>query len=80
MGKPKNDASERFKSFDVMLPQGARSRFDKAMRLIDHAEDLLPADALAGDSASLRQAIKDLQEAATNLAELMVYRKMMGVD
>ena len=39
---PKAD-SERFKSFDVMLPQGARARFQKAMTLIDGAEELLPS-------------------------------------
>lgn len=76
---PKLDA-ERFKSFDVMLPQGARSRFQKAMGLMEHADELLPGDALDGDAASFRQAIKDLQEAAANLSELMAYRKMMGVD
>jgi hypothetical protein len=77
MARPDPD---RFKGFDVMLPQGARSRYGKAVQLIDKADDLLPDDALTGDAASIRQAIKHLTEAATQLSEMMAYRKMMGVD
>lgn len=71
---------EKFKGFDVMLPQGARSRYAKAIAALDAADDLLPEDALLGDAASLRQAIKHVHAAAENLAELMAYRKMIGVD
>jgi hypothetical protein len=78
MGKPDN--TERFKSFDVMLPQGARSRFDKLVRALDEAEDLMPDDALDGSSEELRQVLMRLQTAQTNLTELLVYRKILGVD
>lgn len=44
------------------------------------ADDLVPLDALDGTSAEIREAIKHLNEAATNLAEMMAYRKMLGVD
>ena len=53
---PKKHDPERFKAFDVMLPQGARARHAKAVRLME------------------------LAEAATHLAEMMAYRKMLGVD
>jgi hypothetical protein len=76
---PKRDP-EQYKSFDTMLPQGARSRFSKAMKALDDADTLMPDDALLGTSAELRQAIKHLQGAVENLSELMAYRKMMGVD
>ena len=71
---------ERFKSFDVMLPQGARSRFQKAVKAVNDADDLIPDDALTGTAAELREAIKHLGSAIENLAELMAYRKMMGID
>lgn len=70
----------KYQSFDTMLPQGARSRFQKALGALDAVEDLLPDDALAGTAADLRQAIKHLHSAGENLAELMAYRKMIGVD
>ena len=44
------------------------------------ADDLVPMDALDGTSAEIREAIKHLTEAATHLAEMMAYRKMLGVD
>ena len=69
-----------YRAFDVMLPQGARSRFTKAVQALDAADELLPEDALLGTSAELRQAIKHLQGAVENLSEMMAYRKMMGVD
>ncbi len=72
--------SERFKSLDVTLPQGARSRFMKAQRACENAEDLLPTDALDGTSQDIRQAIKHLQAAAENLGEMLVYRKILGID
>lgn len=75
---PKN--TDRFKDFDVMLPQGARSRHTKAMTALDKADDLLPEDALDGSAADIRGAIKHIQNAAENLSELMAYRKMIGVD
>lgn len=79
-GMSKKQDPERYKSFDVMLPQGARSRFQKAVSALDDADDLLPEDALDGTSAELRQVIKHLQSATENLSELMAYRKMIGVD
>lgn len=75
-----NAAHRDYSSFDTMLPQGARSRHAKAVSALDSADDLLPGTALDGSSADLRQAIKHLQTAIENLAELIVYRKMMGVD
>ncbi len=72
--------TDRFKSFDTMLPQGARSRFTKAMNALGEAEDLLPDDALDGNAADLRQVILHLQKATENLSEMMAYRKMLGVD
>ena len=77
---PKKQDPERFKTFDVMLPQVARARHAKAVRLMELADDLVPMDALDGTSAEIREAIKHLNEAATNLAEMMAYRKMLGVD
>lgn len=77
---PKKVNTEKFKSFDVMLPQGARSRFGKALTAIDKAEDLIPEDALTGNSEDLRAVMKHLHSAAENLSELMAYRKMLGVD
>ncbi|ATG47622.1 hypothetical protein CEW89_08570 [Celeribacter ethanolicus] len=74
------DKSERYKSFDVMLPQGARSRHLKAVQAMESADELVPIDALEGTSAELRQAIKHLQSATENLSELMAYRKMIGID
>lgn len=76
MPKTKDD----YTNLDVMLPQGARSRHVKAMKAIDAADDLMPVDALDGTSAELRQAIKHLQSATENIAEMIVYRKIMGVD
>ena len=76
----KKDNTERFKSLDVMLPQGARSKHNKAVDQLERADDLLPASALEGTSADLREAIKLLNEASTNIAELLVYRKIMGID
>ena len=75
---PKKQDPERFKTFDVMLPQGARHA--KAVKGMELADDLVPLDALDGTSAEIREAIKHLNEAATNLAEMMAYRKMLGVD
>ena len=77
---PKKQDPERFKAFDVMLPQGARARHAKAVKAMELADDLVPMDALDGTSAEIREAIKHLNEAATNLAEMMAYRKMLGVD
>ena len=77
---PKKHDPERFKAFYVMLPQGARARHAKAVRLMELADDLVPMDAFDGTSAEIREAIKHLNEAATNLAEMMAYRKMLGVD
>jgi hypothetical protein len=77
-GRKRN--AERFKGLDVILPQGARSRHMKAVDLIERADALIPDDALTGTSADLRQAAKHLQEAAANIAEMLVYRKIMGVD
>lgn len=71
---------DRFKSLDTMLPQGARSRHAKAVQAMDAADDLIPEDGLAGSAAEIRQAIKHLQAAAEHLAEMMAYRKIMGVD
>lgn len=78
MGKPKN--SERFKSFDVMLPQGARSRHMKAMQALDQAEDLLPEDALDGNVSDITAALTQLATAQKNLSEMLAYRKMLGID
>ena len=77
---PKKQDPERFKTFDVMLPQGARARHAKAVKGMELADDLVPLDALDGTSAEILEAIKHLNEAATNLAEMMAYRKMLGVD
>ena len=77
---PKKQDPERFKTFDVLLPLGARARHAKAVKGMELADDLVPLDALDGTSAEIREAIKHLNEAATNLAEMMAYRKMLGVD
>ena len=77
---PKKQDPERFKTFDVMLPQGGRARHAKAVKGMELADDLVPLDALDGTSAEIREAIKHLIEAATHLAEMMAYRKMLGVD
>jgi len=76
----KNVDTDRYKSFDVMLPQGARSKFSKAIAAVDKAEDALPDDALLGTAADMRTAIKHYQTAIENLTELMPYRKMLGID
>ncbi|MCB2020863.1 MAG: hypothetical protein KDG44_08665 [Burkholderiaceae bacterium] len=76
----KIDRSEKFKSYDTMLPQGARSRFQKAVDAMEAADKLVPDEALDGNPADIRQAIKHLYSAAENLAELLAYRKMYGVD
>ena len=78
MTKP--DRTDRYKGYDVMLPQGARSRFTKMMHALEEADELLPADALDGTAHDLRQALNHLQTAQTNLCELIAYRKMAGVD
>ena len=69
-----------YSALEAMLPQGARSRHRKAVDALGAADDLIDDDALGGTSADLRQAIAQLDTARTNLAELLVYRKMMGVD
>lgn len=79
MGKPERNI-ERFKEFDVMLPQGARSRFQKAIASLDDVDGLLPEDALAGELKDLQEAIRHLDRAKANLCELLAYRKMLGVD
>lgn len=73
-------ASPDYSALESMLPQGARSRFTKAAAAIEAADALVPDSALDGTSADLRQAVKHLYVAAENLTELLVYRKMMGVD
>lgn len=77
MGK-RND--ERYKQFDVMLPQGARSRHQKAIQAMDEAEALIPDDALDGNVSDITTAITQLTTASKNLAEMLAYRKMMGID
>lgn len=77
MGK---QAHRDYTNFETMLPQGARSRHTKALAALDSADDLLPETALDGTAADLRQAIKHLATAMENLTELIVYRKMLGVD
>lgn len=72
--------AEHYKSFETMLPQGARSRHAKAVKAMEEADDLVPLDALQGTSAEIRQAIKHLYIATENLAEMLAYRKMLGVD
>jgi hypothetical protein len=69
-----------YASFEMMLPQGARSRHRKAVDALGSADELIHDEALGGTSADLRQAIALLDTARTNIAELLVYRKMMGVD
>jgi hypothetical protein len=64
----------------TMLDQGATSRFNKAVTAFEAADDGIPASALDGSPAEIRQAIKHLYTTAENLAELLAYRKMMGVD
>jgi hypothetical protein len=76
----KHKDPERYKSFDVMLPQGARSRFEKAASSIEEADALLPENALGGTAADLQAALVHLNRAQANLCELIVYRKLMGVD
>ncbi len=75
MPKPRD-----YTAMETMLPQGARSRFDKAMKAMDAADTLVPNSAMEGSAADLRQAVKHLQAACENLTELIVYRKMLGVD
>ena len=78
---PKSKKSnDHYKGFDVMLPQGARSRHMKAVSSIEKADDLIPVDALDGEAKEIREAIRHLQEAAGHLSEMMAYRKMLGVD
>jgi hypothetical protein len=74
------DKAEKYKDFDVMLPQGARSRFTKAVTALDEAESLLPEDALDGTKTDLVLVIRRLEVATANLNELLAYRKMLGVD
>lgn len=76
----REERSALFKDYDTMLPQGARSRYKKAVEAIDAADDLLPKDALDGQASDLRQAVKHLYTAAENITELLAYRKMYGVD
>ena len=76
----KKHDSEKFKGYDTMLPQGARSRYGKLVQALDDADHLLPDDALDGSSEDLRQLLMRLQTATTNLTEMLVYRKMMGID
>lgn len=72
--------NEKYKSIDVQLMQGARSRHAKAIKALDAADDLVPDTDLGGTSGEIREAIKHLYGAAENLTEMLVYRKMMGVD
>ena len=78
MTKP--DRSGAFKDYATMLPQGARSRHQKAMEALDQAEDALPSDALGGTKTDLVKGIRALEVATANLNELLAYRKMLGVD
>lgn len=71
---------ESFKDLDVILPQGARSRHRKAMDALQAVDDLFPGDVFEGTSADLRAAMAQLNTALVNIAELVVYRKMMGID
>lgn len=75
MGKARD-----YTAFETMLPQGARSRFDKTLKAMDAADELMPDSAMEGTAADLRGAIAHLQTATANLIELLVYRKMTGVD
>lgn len=75
---PKN--TDKYKDYDVMLPQGARSRFVKACDAMDVAEESLPEDALEGGKSELVRAIRHLEVATANLNELLAYRKMIGID
>lgn len=75
----KRDTSD-FREFETILPKGARSRYDKLCRALDEADTLIPDDALSGSSDELRQAMMRIHTAMTNLAELLAYRKMLGVD
>jgi len=75
---PKDPA--RYKDYDVMLPQGARSRYSKAMQSLEDAEECWPTDALEGSKSDLVRGIRALEVATANLNELIAYRKMIGVD
>ena len=47
---PKKQDPERFKTFDVMLPQGARARHAKAVRLMELADESGRNDGLSQDA------------------------------
>lgn len=65
---------------DQQIVQGANSRFQKAVKAFEAADDRFPQTAFDGTAAELREAIKSLYIAAENITELLVYRKLMGVD
>ena len=72
--------SKDYGNIDTVLDQGIRSRFDKACAALDAADELIPENAYDGNAEELRQCIMRLNTAMTNLAELIAYRKIMGVD
>lgn len=73
-------SGENHEDINTQLLQGAESRFLKADRALARADELLPVTAFDGTASELRQLIKDLQDATTNITELLAYRKMAGID
>lgn len=79
MTMSKYDGS-KYKSMEIQLEQGARSRHMKAMQALETAEDFLPDTALEGTKSEIVSGIRHLETATANLNELLAYRKMIGID
>jgi len=77
MAKPEK---KKFVNMELMLMQGIESRFKKGITLLEKASDLTPISGLEGSSADIKQAIKNLNEGAAYLTEMLVYRKLIGID
>lgn len=76
----KRKAADFFKEIEQMGPAKIRSRFDRAIAHFDQADALLPGSAMEGTVAEIKEAIKLMQEAATNLTEMLAWRDIMGID
>lgn len=78
MSKP--DRSERYKTIDVQLSQGVRSRHHRLCEAIFNAEEMLESDPYKMTKPELNDLRQQLEVATANLHELFAYRKMMGLD
>ena len=79
MSKKKN-VGDKYTNIDTVLDQGIRSRYSRAVEQLEKADDFLPEDAYAGTSEDINKTIRHLNETALRLNELLVYRKIAGVD